>query len=766
YNQLPREELIGSTVMGLLPAHKSSGLLDRYIAVIETGEPLILDDFVYPHEILAEPRRFDIRAVKVGDAMSFTWRDVTERSEAAAQMAASEERLRVTLEAQLDPHVILEAVRDDAGQVVDFEYTDANAAALAYAGLAREALVGARALELLPGQSGSDLLGRFVSVVDTGESLSLNDFAYALELRGGQIRWLDIRAVRVGDGLSYSWRDVTDRHEAQTALAEAQKRYRLLAQNASDVVFTAGPDRLITWVSPNVTDTLGWGVDDMVGRVAADFVHPGDAGAAAPALAQVYAERSETAEFDFKMRWRTSTDSYVWMLGRTTRLLTEDGRLDYVVAGLSDISDEVAVQERLAASEEYLNSVLDAALDPHIMFTPVIDADGRVVDLTYADLNPAACVYLRTTRDAVLGRRLFDLYRGESSQTLLGWCTEALRTAAPVVLDDQCMVSQVTDATSWFDVRAVPLNGQVSLTFRNVTDRHRESVRVAASEEKFRLIAENATDAVLHARDGIMVWLSPSLTTLLGWAPQEWVGHRFEEFTHPEDVALAQQRRAEINAGATRITRLRLRDTHDQYHWVEIHASPFADTGGNPDGIVASFRTIDAQIQAEKVLRDRARYDDLTGLLNRAEVFHRLQSLLSQQPRTGTEVAVAFCDLDGFKEINDTYGHQMGDHVLKACAEHIRALLREDDWIARIGGDEILLVLTGVHDLDSAAAVAEKVRHHTAQPHRYLDTTYTPKMSIGVTLLRRDEQPDDVIARADRAMYAAKKAGGNKVIAT
>lgn len=223
--------------------------------------------------------------------------------------------------------------------------------------------------------------------------------------------------------------------------------------------------------------------------------------------------------------------------------------------------------------------------------------------------------------------------------------------------------------------------------------------------------------------------------------------------------------RAEINEGAARTTRLRLRDKNGQYHWVEGRSAQFIDNRGEPDGILSSFHTIDAQIHAEKVLKDRARYDELTGLINRAEVFGRLRTLLTQQPRTGHETAVAFCDLDAFKDINDTYGHQMGDHVLKALAEEMRGLLREDDLIARIGGDEILLILNGVHNMATAVRVAEKIRRAAAQTHHYLDNVYTPKMSIGVTLVRPGEDPDDVIARADRAMYRAKQAGGNQTIA-
>ncbi|HAM23661.1 MAG TPA: GGDEF domain-containing protein, partial [Actinobacteria bacterium] len=113
---------------------------------------------------------------------------------------------------------------------------------------------------------------------------------------------------------------------------------------------------------------------------------------------------------------------------------------------------------------------------------------------------------------------------------------------------------------------------------------------------------------------------------------------------------------------------------------------------------------------------------------------------------------------------NDTYGHKMGDQVLITLAHEIRRLLRRDDVVARIGGDEILLVLNGVHDLDGAVAVAEKVRANCSEVHEYQGEQYVPRISIGVTVMRSGENVDDLIARADRAMYSVKRMGGNQVV--
>lgn len=182
-------------------------------------------------------------------------------------------------------------------------------------------------------------------------------------------------------------------------------------------------------------------------------------------------------------------------------------------------------------------------------------------------------------------------------------------------------------------------------------------------------------------------------------------------------------------------------------------------------GVSITWRDVTERHQAAEVLANRARHDQLTGLLNRAAVFDEITTILGHTPRTGHEVTVAFCDLDAFKDVNDNHGHQTGDNVLRTFAKHLQGMLREDDTVARLGGDEFLLVLRGVHDLDSAFAVAEKVRRHCAELHDYGGVGFTPRISVGVTLLHPGEDADELIARADRAMYRAKTAGGNRVVA-
>ena len=170
---------------------------------------------------------------------------------------------------------------------------------------------------------------------------------------------------------------------------------------------------------------------------------------------------------------------------------------------------------------------------------------------------------------------------------------------------------------------------------------------------------------------------------------------------------------------------------------------------------------IDDLVRAEQELERRARVDTVTGLINRHEVFERLAE---RERRSGTNTAVLFCDIDRFKDINDERGHAAGDEVLRVVGERISSAIRREDVAARIGGDELLVILAGVHDLDEAVAIAESIRTVAAEPIALGGASVTATLSIGVTIAGADEDADALVARADEAMYEAKRSGRDRVV--
>lgn len=254
--------------------------------------------------------------------------------------------------------------------------------------------------------------------------------------------------------------------------------------------------------------------------------------------------------------------------------------------------------------------------------------------------------------------------------------------------------------------------------------------------------------------------MSPALTTVVGWSPEEWTACQPASFAATEaDRERLLHGLRDARAGQRVVLRAQVRTKAGPDRWVELHAGPSRDAGGEIDGVVASFHGVDAEVAATLALEERAQTDALTGLFNRQEALRALAG------RAGRQLAILWCDIDNFKMVNDTSGHAVGDMVLAKVADRIRACLRSsDDLGARIGGDELMMVLDGVRDAETARQVGEKLRQLAAEPIQTPAGAIGITLSIGVTLAGQGENTDAIIARADDAMYRAKRQGGNQVM--
>lgn len=184
-----------------------------------------------------------------------------------------------------------------------------------------------------------------------------------------------------------------------------------------------------------------------------------------------------------------------------------------------------------------------------------------------------------------------------------------------------------------------------------------------------------------------------------------------------------------------------------------------------PQGeIVAIYEDVTEQKQAEEQIRHQALYDMLTGLPNRVLLFDRLRQALARSRREGITCALMFLDLDKFKHINDTLGHEMGDEVLKEAARRLRDALRESDTVARLGGDEFVVLLPAINAAKDAGVVAEKIRQAIGRPFDLSGHTLNISTSIGIALYPAHGGDEAALVNsADAAMYAAKRSGGNRV---
>jgi len=210
-------------------------------------------------------------------------------------------------------------------------------------------------------------------------------------------------------------------------------------------------------------------------------------------------------------------------------------------------------------------------------------------------------------------------------------------------------------------------------------------------------------------------------------------------------------------------------DGNGNPRYLELAASPMLDQQGQFVGIIESSRDLTAhlrmrdELEQKKVsLEYQAQHDALTGLPNRLLLIDRLSQGIYHARRQRRSLALLFVDLDEFKQINDSFGHEVGDEVLKQVAVRLQSALRSSDTVARLGGDEFNVVLTNLDDGDQAASAAEKLIREIRQPCTIGEEQFVLTCSVGISVYPKDAQvPSDLMRYADTAMFKAKAAGRN-----
>ena len=283
------------------------------------------------------------------------------------------------------------------------------------------------------------------------------------------------------------------------------------------------------------------------------------------------------------------------------------------------------------------------------------------------------------------------------------------------------------------------------------------------SERRFRALIENSSDlvSVLDAT-GRILYASPSTARILGLPPEQFVGKDLGDLAHAEDRSHVRSLVTQLGKeGGRSVTgEVRLRDGSGQWRWLGVTAGNLL---GEPavEGFVFNFRDTTAQKRAEAQLQHDALHDALTGLPNRVLLVERLERAVARSHRRpGRRFAVLFLDLDGFKIVNDSLGHETGDRLLVELAPRIEGCLRASDTCARLGGDEFVVLLDEIGDVGRAVDVAERIQHQVGLPFSIGGREVTLSASIGIVVGDAGHRrADDILRDADIAMYRAKARG-------
>ncbi len=465
--------------------------------------------------------------------------------------------------------------------------------------------------------------------------------------------------------------------------------------------------------------------------------------------------------------YRHKTRERIWIRENAHAVRDARGMIQFYEGTIEDITESQRALLSLSASEQRFRAMTEKAR----VMTMVCDAQGTIL---YA--SDAARELLGQASDALRGQSIFDMLHAKDQQPARDEMDRVVhRQGQPVetVLryghtnGEWRHLSSL--ATNFLDDEAIQ---GVVLDFRDATERKRAEQAEQAlreSEQRWKLALESTGD-------GVWDWDIASGTERISRRCKEMYGYSDDEMsdqpedldrlTHPDDMAQMLRDRQNHLGGKTPTYqnehRIRCRD--GSWKWILSRGMVISrDANGQPLRMIGTHTDITDRKSAEALVWQQANFDTLTGLPNRRMLRDRLELEIKKVDRQGQQMAILFVDLDHFKEVNDTLGHDAGDRLLIEAARRIRGCVRESDTVARMGGDEFTLVLPTLDDEGQLDRILNALLSAMSALFQIAEEQVFVSASIGITMYPGDGvEVETLLKNADQALYAAKGAGRNR----
>jgi diguanylate cyclase (GGDEF)-like protein/PAS domain S-box-containing protein len=400
--------------------------------------------------------------------------------------------------------------------------------------------------------------------------------------------------------------------------------------------------------------------------------------------------------------------------------------------------------EELKRSRERMNAMLESIGDAFF----AVDREWRVI---YA--NAKAASFVGADLGMSIGRPLLEISPALEGTVLLERYREAMASGQALSIEAHWQPSG-----TWIEVRAYPTDDGLSVYFHDINEKRLAAEALRKSEQRYRNLFQQAGDSILIA-DGQLriVAANGRACANFGYREDELLGMSVRDVD--SKFSYGAELYESLCQGQTHLLRIVKRRKDGSTFPAEVHVSRFED--GGQEYFQAIIRDLTEREDAERQLRILATHDTLTGLPNRALLHERLQRMLEACAQ-GRSVAVMFLDLDRFKEVNDSFGHEHGDILLCEVAARLRKVLRPGDAVARLGGDEFV-VAAECSGETSATAIAAKLLEVLTLPVTVGAQDVVVGASIGISMFPRDAGTRELLFQtADTAMYRAKAEGRNR----
>jgi len=555
-------------------------------------------------------------------------------------------------------------------------------------------------------------------------------------------------------GILGSGTDITEQRKAEESLAEKELWLRNTFVALGEAVLIQTPDRMVIDANPAAEAMFGM-TNEEFDNLEMETLHiDHDHYLEFNQRSQEAFAKGKTAFSEFSMRRKNGE---IFPTEQSVSLITgDDGAPLGIVGVIRDISDRKKAEHVLEQSEEKFRRIFETIEEGYIVTNP----DGIITMV-----NPATCALLGYTETDLIGTDMGLLYSNADERARLRSALSAKGTVRGYHLTasrkDGSTIIVEANAHLLHDGNGLPIG--MEGTFRDITERIEAEKILREREKLYRAFFENnhAIMLLVDPKTGNIVDANPAASEFYGYSRK-----RMRKMLISEITAQSEKRIYQEMVRATQEKRVYFIFKHKlangETRDVEVYSGPIMVRGNQL--LYSVIHDITERVRLERKMKRLATTDTLTGADNRHQFFLRAAQELKRAKRYGHPVTVLMLDIDYFKSINDTHGHQAGDVVLKALTALSIATLREADVFGRIGGEEFAAVLPET-DMNAGMQVAERLREKLAKlkvQAKDSDVTFT--VSIGITLARNEDQTiEETINRSDEALYKAKRMGRNRV---
>jgi len=431
---------------------------------------------------------------------------------------------------------------------------------------------------------------------------------------------------------------------------------------------------------------------------------------------------------------------------------------------LSNISVRRRAEKALRESKEHLEDAIESISDAFVLY----DANGKLVlcNQKHRDFFPHLADIYRPgiSREEIMRHHAAAAHEKDPTFDVEGYLDERLKLIKTPRLDKEGRLIN----GRWVAIRERSVAGGGIVSIRtDITERKKSEESFTRLFKQNELILASTGDGIYGVDwEGRITFANPAMMQMIGWEAEELIGKSQHDILHHTKPDGSSYRRedcpiyAAFNEGIThRVDNEVLWRKNGSSFPVEYVSTPI-EADGRIIGAVVAVRDITDRILAEQKIKHLASHDALTNLPNRTMFMDRVEQGLARARRDNTMVALMFIDLDGFKPVNDTFGHDSGDETLRQVAERIVSCLRGTDTVARIGGDEFTVIMTDFSNPTAVSKMAKKILDAVSEPFHIGDDEVNIGASIGVALYPlHGQEPDDLLKAADNAMYASKDMG-------